>query len=166
MTITFFVPGKAAPGGSKKAFYVKAMKRAVLAPASDKTKPWMNTVRFFAMNEYRGPLLVGPVKLTMEFRRLRPKGHYGSGKNAHALIKAGKEAPLPITMPDLTKLVRAAEDALKGVIWRDDSQVCIQETSKVYVDRDPGVQIAISEIIVSKETTLFEGPDDELAKRS
>ncbi len=156
MIISFFVPGKAATAGSKKAFYIEKLKRAIITHDSEKTKPWMNTVKFFAMNEYRGPLLCGPIKLTMEFRRLRPKGHYGSGKNAHTLIKAGKDAPLPITKPDLTKLVRAAEDALKGVIWRDDSQVCIQETSKIYVDRDPGVQIDISEIIESKETTLSE----------
>jgi Holliday junction resolvase RusA-like endonuclease len=153
--IEFFVPGKAATAGSKKAFYVKKLKRAIITHDSKKTKPWMNTVKFFAMAEYQGLLLCGPVKLTMEFRRLRPKGHYGSGKNAHTLIKAGIEAPLPITKPDLTKLVRAAEDALKGVIWRDDSQVCIQETRKVYVDRDPGVQIQISEIIESKEVGLF-----------
>jgi Holliday junction resolvase RusA-like endonuclease len=157
--IEFFVPGKAATAGSKKAFYVEKIKRAIITHDSSKTKPWMNTVAFFARQEYKGPLLCGPLKLVMEFRRLRPKGHYGSGVNAHTLIKAGKDAPLPITKPDLTKLVRAAEDALTGIIFRDDSQICIQETRKIYVDRDPGVMVRISEVIESKETTLFEDAD-------
>lgn len=159
MNVTFFVPGKSAPGGSKKGFYNKKLRRVLMVPASNKTKPWMQVVSFYAKRAYSGPLLCGPLKLTMEFRRLRPKGHYGSGKNAHTLIKAGIDKPWPISMPDLTKLVRAAEDALKGIIWRDDSQVCIQETRKVYVDRDPGVQIRISQILESEETTLFKEKD-------
>ncbi len=154
--IEFFVPGKAATAGSKKAFYVEKLKRAIITHDSNKTQPWMNTVKFFARQAYDGPLLDGPLKLVMDFRRLRPKGHYGSGKSAHTLIKAGKDAPLPITKPDLTKLIRAAEDALKGIIWRDDAQVCIQETRKIYVDRDPGAMVRISQIIESKETTLFD----------
>lgn len=151
--IEFFVPGIPATAGSKKGFYNENLKKVMQVPASDKTKPWMNTVTFFARQEYKGPLLMGPLKLAIEFRLLRTKGHYGTGRNAGTVKPS---APTySSTRPDLTKLTRALEDALKGITWRDDSQVCIQETRKIYVDRDPGAMVRISEVIESKETTLF-----------
>lgn len=133
--IKFFVPGKAAPGGSKR--WVGR-----LIDASDKTKPWMSVVSAYAREAYSGELLTGPLSCTMEFRALRPKGHYCKT----GLNKKGREAPYPIVKPDLTKLVRAAEDALTGIIWRDDSQVCEHWNKKRYVDRDPGVLIEIEEL--------------------
>ena len=161
MSIEFFVPGTPATAGSKKGFYIEKIKRVVQTPASDKTKPWMNTVTFFARQEYKGPLLEGPLKLTIEFRLLRIKGHYGTGRNA------GKLKPSAPTysavVPDLTKLTRALEDALVGITWRNDSQVAIQETRKVYVDRDPGAMVRISQILESKEVTLFDAEDSGLA---
>ena len=165
MSIEFFVPGKAKPGGSKTYYPSKTPgKKGYMAPAGTGTKPWMNTVRFFAMAAYQGPLLLGPLKLTIEFRRMRPGGHYLKGNNAHLLSKAGRENPWPTPTPDLTKLTRALEDALKGIAWRDDSQVCIQETRKVYVDRDPGAMVRISEILACKEVMLFDETYEELTK--
>jgi hypothetical protein len=39
---------------------------------------------------------------------------------------------VPTPKPDLTKMVRAAEDAMAGIVWKDDSQVCGQITTKDY----------------------------------
>jgi Holliday junction resolvase RusA-like endonuclease len=145
MKIEIFVPGKPAPGGSKTGFYIKKINRVVMTPASKKTKPWMQLVRSMAETEYQGELLTGPLKFKMEFRILRPKGHFGTGKNA-GVIKDRFIHAMPEVRPDLTKYVRSTEDALVGVIWRDDSQVCVQENAKVYVSRDPGVIITIMDI--------------------
>lgn len=157
MTIEFFVPGKPATAGSKRAFYNKALGRAMITDATDKTKPWMNTVAFFARQAYQGVLLEGPLKFVMEFRLLRPKGHYGTGSHSH-IVKPKHKCRYQFTRPDLTKLVRAAEDALKGIIWRDDAQVSIQVNRKIYVDRDPGAMVQISEIVEADESSLFENP--------
>lgn len=73
---------------------------------------------------------------------MRIKGHYGTGKNAGVLKSRFVDA-MPEVRPDCTKLVRSTEDALEGVIWRSDAQVCVQENAKVYVERDPGVIITI-----------------------
>lgn len=143
--IEFFVPGIAATAGSKKGFYNKKLRRVMMAPASKKTEPWMNTVTFFARKVYQGPLLEGPIRLEIEFRMLRPKSHYGTGRNS-LVLKRQHRSPHHYKKPDLTKLTRALEDALKGITWRDDSQVCIQDTRKVYVDRDPGAMVRISQI--------------------
>jgi Holliday junction resolvase RusA-like endonuclease len=104
----------------------------------------MALVADYARANYDGPLLVGAIELSIQFRFCRPKGHYGTGKN-EGILKAS--APKHHTVkPDRTKCLRSTEDALKGIIWRDDSQVVTGITSKVYVDRDPGAQITIEPI--------------------
>jgi Holliday junction resolvase RusA-like endonuclease len=141
----FFVPGKPAPGGSKTGFYIKSVNRVVMSPACKRTKPWMATVSAFAKLHYQGPLLIGPVRVMIIFCFLRPKNHYGTGKNA-SILKAS--APKYHTVkPDTTKLFRSTEDAMVGIIYRDDSQVMHGPSEKVYVDRDPGAQITIEEIL-------------------
>jgi Holliday junction resolvase RusA-like endonuclease len=37
-----------------------------------------------------------------------------------------------VTRPDVLKLARAAEDALTGIVWRDDSQIVHETLAKVY----------------------------------
>ena len=142
--VRFFVLGRPAPGGSKKGFYIKSIHRVVMAPASDKTKPWMAVVSAYAKIAYSGELLLGALKLTLEFHLLRPKNHYGTGKKANVL-KAS--SPIYSTVkPDLTKLERSTEDALTGIIFRDDSQVAKKVTEKRYVERDSGVMITVEQI--------------------
>ena len=151
--VRFFVPGKPSPGGSKKGFYIKSIGRVVMAPASDKTKPWMAVVSAYAKIAYSGELLLGALKLTLEFHLLRPKNHYGTGKKANTL-KAS--APMYSTVkPDLTKLERSTEDALVGIIMRDDSQVAVKATKKIYVDRDSGVMITVEQLENVQEGMLL-----------
>ena len=72
----------------------------------------------------KGGLLIGPISLTVTFLFSHPKGDFGSGKNA-GVLKCS--APiLHIKRPDATKLLRCLEDALNGVIWKDDSQIVYQ----------------------------------------
>jgi Holliday junction resolvase RusA-like endonuclease len=79
----------------------------------------------------------------MEFHFLRPRSHYRTGRNA-ALLR-GDAPAYPAGRPDLTKLVRAAEDALKGVVWADDGQVVGQGNRKVYGEK-PGVRICVRRV--------------------
>jgi len=83
----------------------------------------------------------GAVTLDITFYRSRPGSHFGTGSNAGKLKASAPKRPP--TKPDLTKLVRAAEDALKGVLWRDDGQVTDQHTRKRY--GSPGAMIAVYE---------------------
>ena len=143
MAISFFVPGVPAPGGSKTLGRNKAG-RGFLRPACKRTKSWMATVAAYAKLQYRGPLLTGPVRVTMIFRFLRPKDHYGTGRNAGTL-KAN--APKYHTVrPDTTKLFRSTEDAMEGIVYKNDSQVMHGPNEKVYVDRDCGAMITIEKI--------------------
>ena len=142
--VRFFVPGRPAPGGSKTGFYIKKIGRVVMTPANKKTKPWMGIVSAFAREAYQGELLLGALRLQLEFHLLRPKKHYGTGRNA-SVMKAS--APIYSTIrPDLTKLERSTEDALVGIIMQDDSQVAVKATKKIYVERDEGVLVTVEQL--------------------
>lgn len=141
--VEFFVPGKRiATAGSKTAFRTTNGKM-VYRHASKFTKPWMDTVRYFAGQAYSGEILQGPLGLIIWFQLSRPKGHFGTGRNEGVL--KGSAPPFPATQPDLSKAVRAIEDALTGLIWKDDSQVVYLQTAKIYEPKT-GAHIVIMEI--------------------
>lgn len=141
--IHFFVPGTARTAGSKSAYKGKDGK-INLTHAGKYSKGWMDSVKWFAMKEtHRMALLEGPITLKLVFLRDRPRSHHRTGRNASELKKSAPE--YPISKPDLTKLTRAVEDALTGIVWKDDAQVVKQETSKIYCGprEKPGVFITI-----------------------
>lgn len=131
--IEFFVKDRPRPGGSKRAVYNPKTKRSFVRDDSDHVKVWREAVREAARDAYDGPPLEGPVSMTVSFRFRRPKGHYGSGRNAQRLKASAPAAH--IQRPDLTKLIRSTEDAMKGIVWHDDCQVNIRTATKVWVHR-------------------------------
>lgn len=141
--IEFFVPGIPKPGGSKTAGFNRKTGKSFVRPACDKVKGWMQTVAYFAYNEYKGELLTGPIRLSMTFVMPRPKNHYGTGRNTGILKPT---APYwHAKTPDRTKLMRSTEDALTKIIWTDDSQVCAGPTNKIYGEKT-GVAIIVESI--------------------
>jgi Holliday junction resolvase RusA-like endonuclease len=58
--------------------------------------------------------------------------------NCTFVFKKPRSAPAdrarPIVKPDLDKLMRACCDALSGVLWKDDAQVCEATIAKIYGD--------------------------------
>lgn len=136
----FFVPGRAAPGGSKKAFHHAKTGRIVVMDDAKGNRDWKARVASFASRLFVGPPLDVPLEAWAHFTLLRPKGHFGTGRNA-AIVRAS--APThPTTKPDATKIWRAVEDALTGIVWRDDSQVVIQHVTKAY-GPVPGVRVIV-----------------------
>jgi Holliday junction resolvase RusA-like endonuclease len=141
-SVSFFAPGIPAPGGSKRGFVHKSTGRAIITEDCKRSKPWRSVVAMAAQEACRGELFSGPVAVNVVFQFPRPKGHYGSGKNSNQLRASAP--PHHIVKPDATKLWRSTEDALKGIAWKDDSQIVAQAVSKVY--GTPGAQIFISEV--------------------
>lgn len=144
--IRFTVLGTPATAGSKNAFPFKKANGQLgvrVAHSNPQFQSWRHLVVCSAQEAYRGPVLTGPIQLTLKFMRPRPKGHYRTGKNAGVLKD---DAPkFPTTKPDCTKLTRAIEDALKAVIWKDDSQVVSQVIDKVWGEQ-AGCVVEIQEI--------------------
>lgn len=145
MELNFFVPGIPATAGSKTGFYNKKSGRVIMAPANKRQKPWMSHVQATALEYYDDSPVTDPIRMELVFCMPRPKSHFGTGKNQDVLKDTAPE--YHTKKPDLTKLLRAVEDALTGIIWRDDSQVIINKCSKQYVDTTPGVQVRIKTIL-------------------
>ena len=77
---------------------------------------------------------VAACEVEFVFHRRRPKGHFGSGRNA-GVVKASAPAH-PTSRPDVLKLARAAEDALTGIVWHDDAAIVDERLRKVWGDRE------------------------------
>lgn len=129
MSVSLTVLGRPQPAGSKRAFQNKHTGRVQVVDASKGSRPWKQQVAGEASSQ-APEMLDGPLRLDVTFVLARPKGHFGSGRNA-AEIKPSAP-PYPATRPDTTKLLRAVEDALTGIVWRDDAQVVEQAARKVY----------------------------------
>jgi crossover junction endodeoxyribonuclease RusA len=141
--VRFEVWGTAKPAGSKRPFR-RGDGSLGVRDASDGSREWKNLVADKAAEAMEGrPQLEGPLAMLVTFYVLRPKTHYGTGRNAHTL-KPG--APVyPSTRPDTLKLTRAVEDALTGIVYRDDAQISMQLAIRRYSDR-PRVTIVVGGI--------------------
>jgi crossover junction endodeoxyribonuclease RusA len=130
MRVRFTVPGLPVPQGSKRVV------RGRLIDANGATlRPYRALVADAAAQALGGALSAHeptrePVSVSVRFVLPRPRGHYGTGRNA-GVLKAS--APLwPTTKPDVDKLCRAVLDALTAVVWVDDSQVVVLDADKMY----------------------------------
>lgn len=150
MSVSFFVPGRPAPGGSKKAFPIfrgKGESRvftgrvAVTDAAGQANKDWRGSVvqfAFKAMEEAGLAPFDCALRAQFEFRMPRPKYHFKKDGS----LKPDSPNFHTIT-PDVLKLTRSTEDAMKGIVYRDDCLICQETLSKVYSDM-PGCAISIS----------------------
>lgn len=169
-SFTFNVAGIPRPGGSKTPQVIyrkggipvtKNGRILVVARESGKhTGEWRSNVAFFARQAIQDhPPLSGPLLLSVVFTMPRPGNHYGSGKNAGKL-----KATAPTfhtSKPDATKLLRSTEDALKGISWGDDSQVCVQRAVKVYGEQ-AGAKITIKQITEAETVDSVETDAESL----
>lgn len=152
MKLSFFVPGDPATQGSKKAFYIAKIGRAIVTEDCKKNKPWRSDVRNEAEKAIKAQgwtLTDLPVSIRLTFQLKRPKGHYGvNGLKRSAPAHHTKK-------PDTVKLARAVEDALKNVVWGDDSQICEETIIKQYHDQ-PGVLVEITALGSEQELPFAE----------
>ncbi len=138
MKITFTVFGTAEPAGSKRGFVPRRRDGSIvtrpngspivaITDDNPKSRAWKQEVAANASDAMEGiPLFRGPVELVIVYTFARPKSHFGSGKN-------------------VTKLTRGTEDALKGIVWVDDSQVAITHQTKCY-GRTSKVVVTVTEL--------------------
>lgn len=144
--VSFFVPGIPKPGGSKKSFFNKKTGRAIIVDDCAAGKDWKTAVRFAGMQAMEGKkLMAGPIEISVCFHMPRIKGHFKPNGKLRA------SAPEYHTVkPDLTKLMRSTEDALTGVVWRDDSAIVIHKLVKRYGDK-AGAEIEVREFMPAGE---------------
>jgi crossover junction endodeoxyribonuclease RusA len=136
--IQFFVRGHPRAQGSKR-----HLGGGVMVEMAKDLGPWRRAITDAAIEAANGTKLFSPLGVRVVFFFHRPKGHYGTGRNAGS-VKAS--APKWREQnPDLDKLQRALFDALviSGVII-DDRFIVRVEAEKRY--GDPGVLVEVREL--------------------
>lgn len=129
------VLGRPAPQGSKNAWGQEASKHV---------KPWRVDVKAAAIQACGEAPLNGPIQCDLLFFMQRPKAHYVASNPERELKDT---APVWFDkMPDIDKLERSTFDALKGVAWIDDCQVCAGRRAAIYADDRPGALILIRKV--------------------
>lgn len=98
------------------------------------------TVRLAATGSYSGPPLEGPLRVDATF--VFPR----------TTVLTWKKKPMPrlyhTSKPDRDNLDKAVMDALTGIIWRDDRQVCQGEIQKWIAagDEQPHCLIVVTKL--------------------
>lgn len=86
----------------------------------------------------------GPVSVSIKIYRQIPKS---TTKKDRALFLAGIKRP--VVKPDGTNYAKGIEDALNGIIYKDDSQIVDLQVQKYYSD-NPRVEISVKEIFAEE----------------
>lgn len=156
MTLRIYIPGKAQPAGSKRAFPFRKANGKLGVRVSDDNphaRSWKGDVIVAAGQAMRDAgidTLHGPLELHVTFVRSRPAGHFNSRGE---LNKKGLEELFPTTKPDTTKLLRCLEDALtEAGVWVDDARVVTQTACKRWGTSDATL------VFVSRPFSKVVGP--------
>lgn len=115
--LTFTVHGHPAAQGSKVRTQHGGMRES-----SRKLAPWRTAVADTTARAMNGqPLFDCPLWVRCTFVFPRPKGHYGTGRNARMLKASAPEHYAQ--QPDVDKLLRAVLDGMTGQAIHSDAQV-------------------------------------------
>lgn len=145
----FTVYGRPQPAGSKRAVRHPHTGQTLVVDTNKAAGPWKQQVAGAAIAALPdGGVLfekAEPVVLRVQFYLARPLGHYGTGRNNGRLKPSAPK--FPAVMPDATKLLRGLEDALTGLVWRDDAQVVIQHVEKLYALERARTEVIVCEAL-------------------
>lgn len=108
-------------------------------PAKHPVRAWKQEIALRGRSQWR--CHEGPVDVSLTFYLPRPKA-------AWRKTKPNEVAP-HVAKPDVDNLAKAVCDALNGIAWADDGQVCRLRIEKFVCgdeQREPGVMIEIEEV--------------------
>jgi Holliday junction resolvase RusA-like endonuclease len=96
----------------------------------NQTVDYQKLIRQAFSTKHTGSPHPGPVRLEVIAHLPRPKGHYGTGRNAGNLKDS---APYwPLLKPDFDNIAKIVADALNGLAYLDDKQVIDAHCVKFY----------------------------------
>ncbi|TNJ68203.1 RusA family crossover junction endodeoxyribonuclease [Paenibacillus hemerocallicola] len=105
-----------------------------------KSRDYKDYVRLAAAEHAPPKLLEGPLAVMIIAYRSIPKSF---NKKRAALAEAGKI--YPVSKPDADNYLKGVKDALKGVMWVDDSQVVDAYARKRYSHK-PRIEVKIRQL--------------------
>jgi len=135
--IEFIVYGKPVAQGRPRATTINGR---IKMYDPKKSSEYKNYIRLVASQHAPKELLDGPLQLTVRVYRPTLKSF---SKKKKKLAEEGKIRPT--TKPDTDNYIKGIKDALKNVIWKDDSQVVDLQVSKFYSEK-PRIEVKIEQI--------------------
>lgn len=103
-----------------------------------KNKDWKQYAKMIAAESMMGkPLLEGPLVMQVNVFRGIP-----SSWSKKKQLQAAEGSLRPIGRPDVDNYVKSAMDALKGVVWVDDSQV-VSLTAYKFYSKTPRIDLSV-----------------------
>ncbi len=116
-SFTFTVLGKPAPQGSKR-----HVGKGVMVESSKRCKPWRQDVRHTAIDLLPNgwyARMGDAMLLSVVFVFARPKNHF----RTNGELKPSAPKHCTGRIGDVSKLIRAVEDAMTGIVYNDDAQI-------------------------------------------
>ena len=131
MKVDFTVPGEPISQPRQRHALIGGHVRNY-TPAKAPVQTYKALVRMAASQAMSGPPTGLPVGVTIECAFARPKSHYRTGANSHALKP---NAPYRhAKKPDAENCAKAVLDALTEIVYEDDKQVACLHVLKLYAD--------------------------------
>lgn len=161
--LAFFAPGKPQTAGSKSAIPGKDGGRPLIVESGNRAakRSWRGDLRDAARAAagFEGAEwpTADALDVTFVAVRARPKQHMRTGRNAGQLHPWAIDLR-PTARPDTTKLVRAAEDALEGILWADDAAIVRQVAEKAFGDQVGLGVLAEGMYVVVRRAQAYAGP--------
>ena len=139
MSVTFEIPGEPVAKARPRATMVAGRAR-MYTPA--KTENYEARVALFAQQAMAGQSIIeGPVALSVTALFPIPPSW---PKKRQAAARAGTEQHTK--KPDLDNVLKAIKDGMNGVVWKDDSQVCVLRECRKGFSDTPRVVVAVEPI--------------------
>jgi crossover junction endodeoxyribonuclease RusA len=142
---SFFIPGNPITQGSLRPFVINRLGRKPYAVVTADNKAALRSWRWLVASAVKDAFdrpLEGPVALTLRFYLPVPAGRQMKTPRQRA------HWALPWRGLDLDKLERAILDALTGVAFRNDAQVCDVIKQKRFAEGSTGTEIIIEQLEV------------------
>ena len=122
------------PRFSRQGGFVKAYDPA-------KSRDYKSYVRLIAAQNAPVTPVEGAIEFSLRIYRAIPKG---MPKYKREAAKAGTLRP--VTKPDVSNVLKGVEDALKGVWYKDDSQIVGYGVLGKWYDERPRIEIMMREL--------------------
>ena len=137
--VTFSVDGD--PVGKQRARYAKRG-NFVQTYTPDKTRNYEALIKEAAIQAMgSNEVLETPVNLYLYIRAPIPKSL--PKKRLEACLNGSEK---PIKKPDASNVLKSVEDAMNGVVYKDDSQIVNIHVTKVYASQS-GIDVCVKECL-------------------
>ena len=152
----WWIAGVPATGGSKKLLLQphkgrrEALVNYKIVDDCARNAGWRDAVAAQVIQTFAGPPFPARTPLIVHAAFVLPTPK--SFRTADGQISPHMR-PLHCTKPDASKLWRAAEDALTGILWYDDANIVQQTVDKFYTHQwegpeEPGLWLAVWRVVV------------------